>query len=189
MRRILFALLIVLALVLFTQATSGAALAWSPSSFHTVHPGETLSSIAGAYHVSTWSIANANGLWNPNLVYVGQVLVIPQDGYYNQYPQYQMPQGYQGQHGGYQGQQGYQGQYSGYYYGNYGSYFGYSQFYPMPTYGGKSGSCYWVKYGDTLSSIAWRYGTTAWAIARANGIYNLNWIYAGMKLTIPGRYY
>ena len=181
MRRVLFALLIVLALVLFTQATSGAALAWSPSSYHTVHPGETLSSIAGAYRVSTWSIANANGLWNPNLVYVGQVLVIPQAGYYNNLPQYVAPQGYQGHPGG-------QGQYSGYYYGNYGSYNGYSQYYPMPTYGGRDGSYYWVKYGDTLSCIAWRYGVSAWDLAHANGIYNLNWIYAGMRLRIPSHY-
>lgn len=45
---------------------------------------------------------------------------------------------------------------------------------------------YVVKVGDTLYSIARIYKTTAWAIARANGIYNLNYIYVGQRLVIPG---
>ncbi|HOU12714.1 MAG TPA: PA14 domain-containing protein [Anaerolineae bacterium] len=45
---------------------------------------------------------------------------------------------------------------------------------------------YIVKVGDTLYSIARQYGTTAWAIAQANGIYNLNYIYVGQRLLIPG---
>ena len=45
---------------------------------------------------------------------------------------------------------------------------------------------YVVKAGDTLYSIARVYKTTAWAIARANGIYNLNHIYVGQRLIIPG---
>ncbi len=45
---------------------------------------------------------------------------------------------------------------------------------------------YVVKAGDTLYSIARYYGTTAWAIAQANGIYNLNYIYIGQRLVIPG---
>ncbi len=43
-----------------------------------------------------------------------------------------------------------------------------------------------VKYGENLYSIARQYGTTAWAIAQANGIYNLNRIYVGQRLVIPG---
>jgi spore germination protein len=42
-----------------------------------------------------------------------------------------------------------------------------------------------VSYGETLLSIARRYGVSAWAIARANGIWNLNCIYAGQRLVIP----
>lgn len=42
-----------------------------------------------------------------------------------------------------------------------------------------------VRRGETLSSIAARYGTTAAAIARANGIANPNLIYVGQKLRIP----
>jgi LysM repeat protein len=42
-----------------------------------------------------------------------------------------------------------------------------------------------VQRGETLSSIAQRYGTTSQAIAKANGIVNPNQIYAGQKLKIP----
>jgi LysM repeat protein len=49
---------------------------------------------------------------------------------------------------------------------------------PGPTY-------YVVQAGDTLSAIAWRYGTTVWAIANANGIWNINLIYVGQTLMIP----
>jgi LysM repeat protein len=42
-----------------------------------------------------------------------------------------------------------------------------------------------VAYGETLLGIARWYGVSAWAIARANGIWNLNCIYAGQRLVIP----
>lgn len=42
-----------------------------------------------------------------------------------------------------------------------------------------------VQPGETLSSIALRYGTTPWKIAAANGIGNINLIYAGRTLRIP----
>ena len=42
-----------------------------------------------------------------------------------------------------------------------------------------------VRYGQTLYSIARHYGVSQWAIARCNGIYNLNKIYAGQRLCIP----
>jgi len=47
---------------------------------HVVQPGETLTSIAWHYGVSYWDIAALNGLTNPNLIYVGQVLLIPTTG-------------------------------------------------------------------------------------------------------------
>jgi LysM repeat protein len=43
-----------------------------------------------------------------------------------------------------------------------------------------------VSWGDTLFSIANRYGTTMQAIMQANGIRNANFIYVGQRLTIPG---
>jgi LysM repeat protein len=44
---------------------------------------------------------------------------------------------------------------------------------------------YIVQPGDTLSTIAWRFGTTVWLIAQANGIWNPNLIYVGQRLYIP----
>ncbi len=51
------------------------------------------------------------------------------------------------------------------------------------------GSYHCVKYGETLSGIAAMYGTTAWAIAKANGIHNPNYIRAGTCLVIPSGYH
>ncbi len=148
MRKLIIAFVVVVAVVLLTQASTGTAAAGGTTRYHCVQPGDTLSSIAYKYGVTTWAVANANGVWNPNLIYVGQVLVIPYGGGYC----------------------------------NWCGYKPYPVYYPHPTY-----NChYWVKYGDTMLSIAARYGGDAWRIAHANGIYNLNWIYAGQRLLIPG---
>lgn len=47
-------------------------------------------------------------------------------------------------------------------------------------------STYVVVAGDTLSSIASRYGTTVSALAHANGIENPSLIRIGQKITVPG---
>jgi len=44
---------------------------------YAVQPGDTLSQIAAWFGVSVDSLCEANGLWNPNMIYVGQVLIIP----------------------------------------------------------------------------------------------------------------
>jgi murein DD-endopeptidase MepM/ murein hydrolase activator NlpD len=44
---------------------------------------------------------------------------------------------------------------------------------------------YVVQPGDTLASIALRYGLTTADLARANGLINPNLIYVGLQLTIP----
>ena len=46
-------------------------------SFYWTRLGDTLHSIGRAYGVSPWSIASANGIYNLNLIYVGQRLYIP----------------------------------------------------------------------------------------------------------------
>jgi LysM repeat protein len=43
-----------------------------------VQPGETLSSIARLYGVTYEAIMEANGMDDPNLLEVGQELIIPQ---------------------------------------------------------------------------------------------------------------
>lgn len=44
---------------------------------------------------------------------------------------------------------------------------------------------HWVSPGQTLLMISRTYGVDPFAIARANGIFNLNLIYAGTSLCIP----
>lgn len=44
---------------------------------------------------------------------------------------------------------------------------------------------HYVSPGETLLSIGRWYGVSAWSIASANSIYNLNRIYAGQWLCIP----
>jgi LysM repeat protein len=100
---------------------------------HVVRPGETMYSIGRLYGVSMWAIANANGIVNPNFIYVGQCLVIPVC--------------------------------------------------PAPAPGG---GVHIVRPGETLTRIAARYGVSVWAIASANGLANINHIYVGQRLTIPG---
>lgn len=53
---------------------------------------------------------------------------------------------------------------------------------PPPT----GSQIYIVQPGDTLSSIARRFNTTVSAIAQASGISNINYIFVGQRLTIPG---
>jgi LysM repeat protein len=122
---------------------------------HCVRYGETLYSIGRWYGVSPWAIANHNGLHNPNYIRAGSCLSIPGSGYY---------------HGGYQYKGGY------HYKGGHGYYHG--------GYGHQAG---WhvVKHGETLYSIGRWYGVSPWAIAKANGLYNVNYIRAGQSLYIP----
>ena len=51
-----------------------------------------------------------------------------------------------------------------------------------------SGFYYTVQWGDSLSGIAVRYGTTVYTISQANNIVNPNLIYAGQVLWIPTAY-
>lgn len=143
--------------VLLIAAISGSAAAAGPV-YHVVQPGQTLFSIANMYGVSVWAMACANGLYNPNYIYSGMTLVVPQ-GWYG----YCRP---------------------GYYNAGYNPY---PQYHPQPYRPHYGYDCYYrVRWGDTLYSIAWRYGTTYWTLAHANGLYNPNYIYAGMLMRIPG---
>jgi LysM repeat protein len=51
---------------------------------------------------------------------------------------------------------------------------------------GGCGQTYQVKYGDTLYSIARRFGTDVSTLVRLNGIRNPNLIYVGQILCLPG---
>jgi len=51
----------------------------------------------------------------------------------------------------------------------------------------REGSTYIVRPGDTLMRIAARHGVSVSQLARANGLQWNAWVYAGQRLTIPGR--
>jgi LysM repeat protein len=124
-------LLAALALMILALAAPASAAPTACGGTHVVQRGETMYSIARRYDVSVWTIARANGMTNPNRIYVGQRLVIP-------------------------------------------------------CYRQTTGHVHIVQAGENLTTIGLRYGVSAWAIARANGLTNLNHIYAGQRLTIPG---
>ena len=50
---------------------------------------------------------------------------------------------------------------------------------------GPSGNTYTVQYGDTLSGIAYRFGTTVAVLCQLNGISDPNYIYVGQVLRLP----
>ena len=182
--------------VLALLALVGAQTAWAapPATgmVHVVRVGDTMYSIARTYGTTVAAIAAANGIANPNRIYVGQRLRIPSGHSGGPYP------------GG-----------GGIYVVRHGDtlsgiarHLGVSlhalirangirnpnfiyagQRLVIPSGGGCYESCggtyYRVQRGDTLYSIAWRYGQTVWAIAHANGLSNPNVIYAGQVLRIP----
>jgi LysM repeat protein len=155
----------IMVVVLPVSATSNAA---SLPGQHTVKQGEWIYCIARAYKVSPWSIATANGIPWPYWVYPNQVLTIPADPWYN------IPAGQTCA----------------------------AQFDPgpgwppppppTPTPGPTPPPQPYCRYyhpvlwGQTLSGIAWYYGTTIQAIMSVNpSITNPNLIYAGTTLCIP----
>ncbi|QSQ21607.1 LysM peptidoglycan-binding domain-containing protein [Pyxidicoccus parkwayensis] len=167
---------------------------------YSVRSGDTLGALARRFNTSVDKLAKANNISNPNLIYVGQKLVV--DGF-------DAPRAAGGGSGGssYTVKSG--DTLSGIA-GRYGTsvsalqqangiknpnliYAGQKLTIPgsggaAPTKpsGGGGGGSYTVKSGDTLSGIAGRYGTSVSALQQANGIKNPNLIYVGQKLTIPG---
>jgi peptidoglycan-N-acetylglucosamine deacetylase len=192
MRRLIIVLTLLVAMAVFANV----ALAWDTT--HVVAPGETLFRIATRYGVSVSALASANGIWNPNRIYAGQVLVIPSAYTPPPYtpPPYTPPPYNPG--GG-----------NSYYTVRYGdSLANIAARFHTTVYAIASANSiynvnyvyagqvlyipyvpvvydYWVRRGDTLSTIAVRYGTTVWAISNANGIWNPNLIYTGMYLRVP----
>jgi len=129
--------------------------------YHVVQAGDTLFGIARQYNVTVDSLISLNNLMPPFVIYDGQSLAIPTgDNSFPQprrQPQYQQPGNDQPQ-------------------------------YPMPQPQYQQPSAdgtHTVMGGETLFSIASRYGTTAEALALANGLTNPNQIYVGQVLYLP----
>lgn len=130
---------------------------------YTVQAGDTLARIALRFNVPIGEIIALNGIANPNFIYVGQQLLIPDsdcdDG--TPPPPTSTPPPPTG-----------------------------TVPPPDPTStppppGGDCFFVYTVQPGDTLSSIARDFGVSVTAIAEANGITNPNFIYVGQVLQIP----
>ena len=103
---------------------------------HTVAPGETLAKIASSYGTTVSALASANGLSNPNLLRIGQLIQIA-----------------------------------------------------SPSASASATSqvitgTHIVSAGESLASIARRYGTSVEAIAQVNGLTNPQLIFVGTQLTI-----
>jgi LysM repeat protein len=188
--------------ILFLTAVLLLALLMPPvaqaqGQLHVVQRGENLTQIAARYGTNVQAIMQANGLHNPNFVWVGQRLRIP------------------GSSGGGSGTAGVHvvraGETLYSIARRYGSsvsafvqanglrnanviYVGQRLRIPGSSGGGSTrgggsppsgGTVHVVQRGQTLASIALRYGTTTAAIATANGLRNPNLIYVGQRLRIP----
>jgi LysM repeat protein len=77
-RLVLVALVVVLLGGAFVEAAVAAPVA--ADSAYVVRPGDTLGAIAARFGVSAGAIARANGIANPDRIYVGQNLAIPGAG-------------------------------------------------------------------------------------------------------------
>jgi LysM repeat protein len=125
---------------------------------YTVQPNDSLTSVANRYNTTVLALAQANGLTTSSRLLVGQVLQLPAQGGVLAPAQPTVVRPP-------------------------------AVVNPRPviTVRNVVNGYYYVLAGDNLSSIARYFGMDMWTIARANGILNLNHIYAGMPLRIPGR--
>ncbi|HEY8120894.1 MAG TPA: LysM peptidoglycan-binding domain-containing protein [Myxococcota bacterium] len=122
------------------------------SGTHKVRRGETLSTIARKYRVSVRALQRENGLRSANRISVGQRLKIP--GYNPRPPAPVAPAAAQIASAAPE---------------------------PAPAEG-----VYRVKRGDTLASIARRFGVSARDLAVVNRIQNANQIHPGQVIELPG---
>jgi LysM repeat protein len=156
--------------VLLLAGVSSSADAASPT-YHTVQKGQTLYSIAHWYGTSVWAISCANGIYNPNYIYAGQVLLIPYGGKDGCKPAHKPVVKHEKP---------------------YGEHVKYEKPYePKKEYhdygkGHKPWGCFHtVRWGEGLFRIGLKYGVSWPVIAHANGLHNANYIYAGQVLRVP----
>lgn len=185
MRRILFVFSFILVFSALGVSWNGTVSADNGTpgpgeTVYTVRWGDTLIGIAIRFHTTVMTIASRNNITNINLIYIGQKLIISAPGTSTATPTAtrtpspatgtptatptatRTPPS--------------------------GTPSGTASSTPSATPSGTpSGTItYRVQWGDTLGSIAVRFGTTVQSIAQLNGITNPNLIYIGQRLIISG---
>lgn len=154
---------------------------------YTVRSGDTLSQIALRYGVSVNELARYNGIANPNLIYVGQVLRIP--GTVNSGGSSLAGQRYVVRRGDTLSEIALRFDTSVSVLARDNGIRNPNLIYPgqvlVVNRASSSGSRqYTVRRGDTLSEIALRFGTTVNQLVQLNGIANPNLIYPGQVLIV-----
>lgn len=124
---------------------------------YTVEEGDSLGTIAQQFGVSGVSIMETNNLQDPNSVYVGQVLIIPNYVPPSSNSTTSADSAVTGTTGEASGEQS-----------------------------SSQGVEHVVQPGESLIGIAQKYGVDANAIAEANNVANRNQLRVGQKLVIPG---
>lgn len=126
------------------------------TTIYTVQSGDTLREIAAEFGTDFRTLADLNNLTNPNRILPGQVLLVPAPVVVTPVTVVTTPT---------------------------------QPAQPLPpiqpvrrVVNGR----YTVQFGDTLSEIARAFGVDMYNIARANGILNLNFVFVGQSLRIPG---
>lgn len=186
MRRLLLCLVL---LGLLVSATG--VMAQTSTIQYVVQPGDTLQNIAARYGTTWQAIAQLNNIPNPNLIYVGQVLLIPV-GYVPPAP----PPPPTGATTFYHVVARDTLQIIAGWYGTtwqtLASLNGLAnpnlifvgQTLAIPVAPSRTAN-YTVRSGDILSTIAWRFSSTVSAITARNGIANPNLIFTGQFLAVP----
>lgn len=186
-----FTLSLFVFIFVFTTAMSSV---FAQTTQHRVQAGQTLSSIAALYGINPSTLAQVNGIVNANLIYVGQVLIIPAMAQ----PQTRIHVVAAGEYLSLIAQR-YNVTVAALAAQN--NILNTSRIYPgqrlvIPATGGPvvvtplptqppTYNVYVVQPGDTMFRIAIRYSRSIYAIAQANNLLNLNQIYVGQQLVIP----
>ena len=209
MRRILVlsSVLVVLALLLIPVTAMVSAEPAQQTTTYVVQWGDTMFRIAVRFNTTVQAIAQANNIANPNLIFAGQTLIIPTGGTVPPTAPPSTPGGtviYTVQPGDYLAKIARQFNTTVSAILSVNNIANPNLIFPgqqlviptggttpppatsvpaTPPPGGQT--TYVVQPGDTLNSIARRFGTTTSAIAQANGIVNPNLIFVGQVLVIP----
>jgi len=150
MQKRLIACLLIIVVTLLAASPVAAGPRAQTDEVYVVQPGDTLFAIALRFGVTAFDITTANNLSNPNLIFVGQRLIIPGDGPVVE-PAIVTESDEEEDSG------------------------------PTPT----PPEVYVVQPGDTLFTIATRFGLTVTDVALANSIRNPDYLYIGQRLVIP----